>query len=121
MDGPVDPLLLCRSVSPNQSICVASDQRRSPLATTSTQPLPPPLIRAPAIRAPASAMPAWLDRMKVGLGLQEEEQGTQSLLSQLDEATTLNRQACRWLSCRAPQAGAQQGLHSLQAARLLPV
>ena len=29
--------------------------------------------------------PAWVDKMKVTLGLEEEEQGTQTLLQQLDE------------------------------------
>ncbi len=36
-------------------------------------------------------MPAWWEKMKSSVGLQEEEQGTQGLLSQLDEATTLNK------------------------------
>ena len=38
-------------------------------------------------------MPAWLEKIKAGVGLggEPEEQGTQGLLSQLDEATTLNR------------------------------
>ncbi len=36
-------------------------------------------------------MPAWFEKFKTQVGLQEEEQGTQGLLGQLDEATTLNR------------------------------
>lgn len=37
-------------------------------------------------------MPAWLDKLKNGLGLEaEEEQQEQTLLQQLDEATTLDR------------------------------
>ncbi|PSC75903.1 Vesicle transport SFT2B [Micractinium conductrix] len=36
-------------------------------------------------------MPAWLDKIKGGLGLAEEEPAEQTLLQQLDEATTLDR------------------------------
>lgn len=37
-------------------------------------------------------MPAWFEKLKTNLGLQEEEpSGTQGLLQQLDEATTLTR------------------------------
>lgn len=40
----------------------------------------------------SSRMPAWLEKLKTSVGLQEEQEaGTQGLLSQLDEATTLNR------------------------------
>jgi len=38
-------------------------------------------------------MPAWLDKLKNGLGLEQEaeEQQEQGLLQQLDQATTLDR------------------------------
>ena len=46
-------------------------------------------------QAAGASMPAWLDKIKGGLGLAEEEPAEQTLLQQLDEATTLDRTQVR--------------------------
>ncbi len=55
-------------------------------------------------------MPAWLDKLKTNLGLADEEEAQeQTLLQQLDQATTLGKKAgCRmllppetWLPCQS--------------------
>lgn len=51
----------------------------------------PPLRSRQQDASHACRMPLWVDKLKVNLGLAEEEVQEQTLLQQLDAATTLDR------------------------------